>query len=99
VEVSGWDQDNIYFVEKSTLDWDEFADKHIAPRRRHDFRPNAPAAAMRQAQPVPYHVEFIGCDTSGMHQFRPNARISTFSLSFGDTRSPTQDRLALIFAD
>ena len=30
VEVSGWDQDEIYFVEKSTLDWDEFAGKHIS---------------------------------------------------------------------
>jgi hypothetical protein len=31
VEVSGGDQDNIYFVEKSTLDWDEFAGHTLLP--------------------------------------------------------------------
>lgn len=30
VEVSGWDEDEIFFVEKSSLSWDEFAGKHIS---------------------------------------------------------------------
>ena len=31
-EVSGWDQDEVYFAEKSNLDWDEFAGKPISPK-------------------------------------------------------------------
>ena len=77
VEVSGWDQDEIYFVEKSTLDWDEFAGKHISlkhmlPEGAMIFVRTLQPTAKRQAPPVPYQVEFIGCDTSGMHQFHLN---------------------------
>jgi hypothetical protein len=78
VEVSGWDQDEIYFVEKSNLDWDDFAGKHISlkhmlPEGAMIFVRMLQPTAMRQAPPVPYHVEFIGCDAEGMHQFRLNA--------------------------
>lgn len=77
VEVSGWDQDEIYFVEKSHLDWDEFAGKHISlkhmlPEGAMIFVHMLQPTAMRQEPPVPYHVEFICCDAEGMHQFRLN---------------------------
>lgn len=77
VEVSGWDQDEIYFVEKSTLDWDEFAGKHISLKHMLPdgviiFIRMLQPTALRQAPPVPYQVEFIGCDAEGMHQFRLN---------------------------
>jgi hypothetical protein len=32
VEVSGWDEEEIFFVEKSQIAWDEFAGKHISLR-------------------------------------------------------------------
>jgi len=78
VEVSGWDQDEIYFVEKSNLDWDEFAGKHVSlkhmlPEGAMVFVRTLQPTALRQAPPVPYHVEFIGCDPDGMHQFRLSA--------------------------
>ena len=68
VEVSGWDQDEIYFVEKSNLDWDEFAGKHISlkhmlPEGAMVFIRVLQPTAMRQSPPVPYQAEFIGCDS------------------------------------
>jgi len=33
VEVSGWDEDEIFFVERAELGWDEFAGKHITLTR------------------------------------------------------------------
>jgi len=29
VEVSGWDEGQIFFVERSELGWDEYAGKHV----------------------------------------------------------------------
>ena len=75
VEVSGWDQDEIYFVEKSDLHWDELAGRHITlkhmlPEGAMIFVRTLQPTALRLEPPVPYHAEFIGCDTEGMHQFR-----------------------------
>lgn len=33
VEVSGWDEDEIFFVERAELGWDEFAGKHVTLTR------------------------------------------------------------------
>jgi hypothetical protein len=30
VEVSGWDENEMFFVETCDLDWDDFAGKHIS---------------------------------------------------------------------
>jgi hypothetical protein len=33
VEVSGWDEKQSFFVEKSDLGWDDFAGKHVSLQR------------------------------------------------------------------
>jgi len=77
VEVSGWDEQEMFFVEKSHLDWDEFAGKHVTlrhmlPEGAIVFVRVLQPTAMRQSSPTAYKVEFIGCDPEGMHQFRLN---------------------------
>ena len=77
VEVSGWDENEIFFVEKSDLEWDNFAGKHISLQR---MLPDGALVFLRvlqpttllQPPPAPYQVEFIGCDPEGRHQFRLN---------------------------
>ncbi len=77
VEVSGWDENEAFFVEKSDLGWDEFAGKHISLQR---MLPDGAMVFIRtlhpegraQAAPIVYKVEFIGCDPDGHHQFRLN---------------------------
>ncbi|HKM66812.1 MAG TPA: hypothetical protein VJX70_06565 [Candidatus Acidoferrum sp.] len=77
VEVSGWDENEIYFVERSELGWDEFAGKHITLRRMLTegaiifVRPIQPTA-LHRANPIPYEAEFLGCSPEGQHQFRLN---------------------------
>jgi hypothetical protein len=77
VEVSGWDEDEIFFVEKSHLDWDDFAGKHISlrhmlPEGAIVFVRTLQPTAIHQRSPVPYQAEFIGCNGDGLHQFRLN---------------------------
>ena len=77
VEVSGWDENQAFFVEKSDLSWDDFAGKHISLQR---MLPDGAMVFIRtlqsqgpgQSSPVVYKVEFIGCDPDGHHQFRLN---------------------------
>ena len=75
VEVSGWDEDEIFFVERSELGWDEYAGKHVTLTRMVPegsiifVRPILPMAAHR-ANPIPYEAEFVGCSAEGHHQFR-----------------------------
>jgi hypothetical protein len=77
VEVSGWDEAQTFFVEKSDLAWDDFAGKHLSLRHMlpdgamvfvRMLQPNG----LRQFPPSVYHVEFIGCDPEGLRQFRLN---------------------------
>jgi hypothetical protein len=75
VEVSGWDEEEIFFVEKSHLAWDEIVGKHISlrhmlPEGAIVFVRVLQPIAVRQAPPMAYKVEFIGCDPGGLHQFR-----------------------------
>jgi len=78
VEVSGWDENQSFFVEKSDLAWDDFAGKHIS---LHRMLPDGAMVFIRmlqpeglgQAPPSVYKVEFVACDTDGHHQFRLNA--------------------------
>jgi hypothetical protein len=77
VEISGWDEDEIFFVERSEVDWDEFAGRHVTLTRMLTegsiifVRPIQPTAAHR-ANPIPYEAEFVGCSPEGHHQFRLN---------------------------
>ena len=78
VEVSGWDQEEIFFVEKSQLGWDEFAGKHVSLRHMLPdgavvFVRTLQPTAQRPSSPMVYKVEFIGCDPDGLHQFRLNS--------------------------
>ncbi|MGB7436927.1 MAG: hypothetical protein WBR26_03865 [Candidatus Acidiferrum sp.] len=84
VEVSGWDENQSFFVEKSDLAWDDFAGKHISLQRMlpdgalvfiRVLQPQGPG----QAPPIVYKVEFIGCDPDGHHQFRLNAVVPRYS--------------------
>ncbi len=87
VEVSGWDENQFFFVEKSDLSWDEFAGKHISLQR---MLPDGAMVFLRtlqpqgitQSSPVVYKVEFIGCDPDGHHQFRLNAVQPRYSRDF-----------------
>ena len=75
VEVSGWDEEELFFVEKCPLAWDEFAGKHISlrhmlPEGAIVFLRVLQSMALQPSPPIAYRVEFIGCDPEGLHQFR-----------------------------
>jgi hypothetical protein len=77
VEVSGWDENGAFFVERSELGWDEYAGKHVTLTRMLSegsiifVRPIQPTATHR-ANPIAYEAEFVGCSPEGNHQFRLN---------------------------
>ena len=77
VEVSGWDEDEIFFVERSELGWDDYAGKHVTLTHMLSdgsiifVRPIL-ATATHRANPIPYEAEFVGCSPKGYHQFRLN---------------------------
>jgi len=77
VEVSGWDENGVFFVERSELDWGEYAGKQVTLSRMLSegsiifVRPLQPTATHR-ANPIPYEAEFVGCSPEGNHQFRLN---------------------------
>ncbi len=77
VEVSGWDANEVFFVERSELGWDEYAGKHVTLSRMLSegsiifVRPIQPMAIHR-SNPIPYEAEFLGCSPEGNHQFRLN---------------------------
>jgi len=77
VEVSGWDEDEIFFVERSELGWDEYAGKHVTLSRMLSegsiifVRPIQPTA-LHRANAIPYEAEFVSCSSEGNHQFRLN---------------------------
>ena len=77
VEVSGWDEDEIFFVEKSELSWDEFADRHIAIKHKLAdgtlvFIRMLQPTSLHRSFPVAYEAKFIACDAHGFHEFRLN---------------------------
>ena len=85
VEVSGWDEDEFFFVEKSPLACDPSTGKLISLHhslsdgaliflRLLDFH------ASLTAIPIPYEAHFVGTDFNGLNQF---------SLSPANSRQPT----------
>ncbi len=77
VEVSGWDEDEIFFVELSELSWDDFAGKHISLKRMLAkgalvFVRTLQQTSLQPYFPIAYETEFIGCDAQGSHEFRLN---------------------------
>jgi hypothetical protein len=87
VEVSGWDENQSFFVEKCDLAWDDFAEKHISLHRMLPdgamvFIRTLQAHGLTQTPPTVYKVEFIGCDPEGEHQFRLNEVQPRYSVNF-----------------
>jgi hypothetical protein len=77
VEVSGWDEDEIFFVEKSELSWDDLAGKRISLKHMLAegalvFIRTLQPASLQRSFPIAYEAEFIGCDVHGFHEFRLN---------------------------
>lgn len=77
VEVSGWDEDEIFFVEKSELSWDDFAGKHVSLKHMLAegalvFVRTLQPTSLQRSFPIAYEAEFIGCAIDGSHEFRLN---------------------------
>ena len=78
VEVSGWDEDENFFVEKSELSWDDFAGQHISLKHMLSegalvFIRTLQPGSLQRSFPIAYEAEFIGCDARGSHEFRLSA--------------------------
>ena len=75
VEVSGWDEDEMFFVEKSQLAGNELTGRHIALNHKLAegtivFVRLLHSTAYQHSCPAAYQVEFIGNDGSGSYEFR-----------------------------
>ena len=75
VEVSGWDEDEMFFVEKSQLAGNDFTGKHISLQHilaegTIVFVRLLQSTAYQQSCPAAYQVEFIGYDADGSYEFR-----------------------------
>jgi hypothetical protein len=93
-EVSGWDEAQTFFVEKSDLAWDDFAGKHISLRHMlpdgamvfvRMLQPNG----LREFPPAVYQVEFIGCHPEGLRQFRRHPVHPRYSQETGSVNLKT----------
>ena len=75
VEVSGWDKNQTFFVEKSELEWSEESGKqvtlsHAIPDRAVVFLRLVPCLSTEQSNPVAYETEFVETTVEGRHEFR-----------------------------
>ncbi len=75
IEVSGWDEDQIFFVERSELSSDDLEGMQISLAHMLSdgsiifLRLLAQPSSHRPA-PLPYEARFLGCDCRGQHRFR-----------------------------
>lgn len=74
VEVSGWDQNETFFVENSELSWDEQVGKQVGLRHMLDeasmvFVRLLQPATLERTYPVAYMTEYVGMDTGKNYQF------------------------------
>jgi hypothetical protein len=76
VEISGWDMDELFFVEKAEVDWDDAAE-NIRIRMNRPLRKGTviflrqiQAVMSGQSHPVAYSVEPVGADESGACEYR-----------------------------
>ena len=74
VEVSGWDEDESFFVEKSQLSCDEFTGKFIT--LQHNLLEGSliflrllNSDTSLTAIPIAYEAHLVGNDLQGLHQF------------------------------
>jgi hypothetical protein len=78
VEVSGWDKNQAFFVEKSDLEWTENSGKrvvlsHELPDRAVVFVRLLRMLSADRSHSVPYEVEFVAVTPEGQRQFRLRA--------------------------
>jgi len=78
VEVSGWDKNQAFFVEKSDLEWTEDSGKRIVLRHEVPDRAVVFVRLLRilstgRTHPVPYEVQFVATTPEGQRQFRLRA--------------------------
>jgi hypothetical protein len=78
VEISGWDANEEFFVERCELEWSEQSSKRVALKRA--LKDHAillirllQAGDSHRSLPLVYEAELIGKTKSGLHQFRLNA--------------------------
>lgn len=75
VEVSGWDKNNGFFVERSDLEWTEEPHKEVALGRAVSdgaiiFLRPVQTITSRRTRAVPYETEFVRRTPGGRYQFR-----------------------------
>jgi hypothetical protein len=75
VEVSGWDREQDFFVEKCELEWSEEAGKQVALKR--NLRDNTilfvrllESWEQDRSHPVVYRAEFLAETSGGTQKFR-----------------------------
>lgn len=78
VEVSGWDSNEHFFVERCDLEWDEESSKQVALTRALGKSTLLLVRLLEEGEPdrshpVVYEAEFLGKTKSGRQQFRLNA--------------------------
>jgi hypothetical protein len=74
IEVSGWDEDEMFFVEKSQFSYDEITGKHITlqhnlPEGSLIFLRLIHSPVSQHSVPVAYKTHFIGWDFQGNYRF------------------------------
>ncbi len=88
-EISGWDMDELFFVEKAEVDWDESAEniriRMNRPLRKGTliFLRHMQAVMSGQSYPVAYSVEPVWTDESGACEYRlkpVRSRMRSYSL-------------------
>ncbi len=75
VEVSGWDKNEAFFVEKSEMEWNEGSGKRVklsnaVPDGAVIFLRWLQSLSAEPAHPVPYEAEFLAVAPNGQQQFR-----------------------------
>jgi hypothetical protein len=75
VEVSGWDANQAFFVEKSELEWNEESGKQVAlshavPDGAVIFLRLVQPISTSRSQAVAYEAEFVAMTREGQRQFR-----------------------------
>jgi len=78
VEVSGWDKNQTFFVEKSDLQWSEESGKQVAlshavPDGAVVFLRLVPCLSTERSHPAAYETEFVETTAEGRHAFRLHA--------------------------
>ncbi|MBZ5702243.1 MAG: hypothetical protein LAN84_10375 [Acidobacteriia bacterium] len=75
VEVSGWDLDEIFFVEKADIAWDEETGKRVKLRR--PLRKGSvvfvrllQTSAAERGYPMPYEVDPLQAEQNGYCEYR-----------------------------